>query len=164
MPEPVPTLPANPLLGGPAAHFHPGRPEWPEGVAQAALASRVRPSLVLDEQVARDLLKEAAYRDVAAGGRFAAGPAGVQVWSGQWDGPNGSHGSAVHLGSVDWTYDTPSKGYVTIYRSMVTQRGIDRGETTESVLLAVLRLVGRTVDGPRLEQPLPPARDPFKRF
>jgi hypothetical protein len=122
----------------------------------------VRPSLVLDERVARELLQEAARFDVSAGGRFSAGPAGVQVWSGPWDGPGGTHGSAVHLGSVDWTYDTPSKNYVTIYRSMVTQAGIDAAETTESVLTTVLKLVGQSVEGPRIEQPMPPARDPFR--
>ncbi|MDQ1713371.1 MAG: hypothetical protein QOE45_2821 [Frankiaceae bacterium] len=140
----------------------PGTPGWAEGTAKAALASRVRPSLVLDERIARELLQEAARFDVSAGGRFSAGPAGVQVWSGPWDGTGGTHGSAVHLGSVDWTYDTPSKNYVTIYRSMVTQAGIDADETTESILTTVLRLVGQTVDGPRIEQPTPPARDPFR--
>ncbi|HEX8003215.1 MAG TPA: hypothetical protein VF519_11020 [Mycobacteriales bacterium] len=144
--------------------MRPGSPGWAEGAAKAALASRVRPSLVLDERVARELLQEAARFDVSAGGRFSAGPAGVQVWSGPWDGVGGTKGSAVHLGSVDWTYDTPSKNYVTIYRSMVTQSGIDAGETTESILTTVLKLVGQTVDGPRIEQPMPPARDPFRRF
>jgi hypothetical protein len=144
--------------------LRPGTPGWAEGAAKAALASRVRPSLVLDERVARELLQEAARFDVSAGGRFSAGPAGVQVWSGPWDGEGGSKGSAIHLGSVDWTYDTPSKNYVTIYRSMITQAGIDAGETTESILTTVLKLVGQSVEGPRIEQPMPPARDPFRGF
>lgn len=144
--------------------MRPGSPGWAEGAAKAALASRVRPSLVLDERVARELLQEAARYDVSAGGRFSAGPAGVQVWTGPWNGEGGTKGTAVHLGSVDWTYDTPSKNYVTIYRSMVTQAGIDAGETTESVLTTVLKLVGQSVEGPRIEQPMPPARDPFRGF
>lgn len=143
--------------------LRPGSPGWAEAASQAALASRVRPSLVLDERVARDLLQQAARFDVSAGGQFSAGPAGIQVWSGPWDGELGGKGSAVHLGSVDWTYDTPSRGYVTIYRSMVTQAGLDRGETTGSVLTGVLNLVGHTVEGPRIEQPMPPAHDPFRR-
>lgn len=143
--------------------LRPGAPGWAEAASKAALASRVRPSLVLDERVARELLQEAARLDVSVGGRFSAGPAGVQVWSGPWDGPGGTKGSAVHLGSVDWTYDTPSRNYVTIYRSMVTQAGMDRGETTETILATVLRLVGQSVEGPRLEQPMPPAVDPFRR-
>ena len=128
-----------------------------------ALQSRVRPSLVLDERMARELLAEAGRLDVAKGGRYSAGPAGVQLWSGPFDGIGGTRGNAVHLGSVDWTYDTPSKGYATIYRSMVTQAGVDRGETTETVLHAVLGIAGLTIEGPRIEQPAPPARDPFKR-
>lgn len=140
----------------------PGEPGWAEGTAKAALQSNVRPSLVLDERVVRELMAEATRFDVSAGGRFSAGPAGVQVWSGPWDGDGGAHGSSRHLGSIDWTYDTPSKGYATIYRSKVTQHGIDVGETTESILVHVLKLVGQTVEGPRLDQPTPPARDPFR--
>ena len=143
--------------------LRPGAPGWAEAASKAALASRVRPSLVLDERVARELLHEADRLDVSRGGRFSAGPAGVQVWSGPWDGPLGGKGNAVHLGSVDWTYDTPSRGYVTIYRSMVTQAGLEKRETTESILTKVLDLAGQTVEGPRIEQPMPPAHDPFRR-
>jgi len=132
-------------------------------VGSAALASRVRPSLVLDERVARALLREAERLDVTAGGRFSAGPAGIQVWTGPWDAAGGTmRGTSVHLGSVDWTYDTPSKNYATVYRSMVTNAGVERGETTESILRAVLSLAHLDIEGPRIEQPLPPARDPFK--
>ena len=133
-----------------------------ESGSKPELQSRVRPSLVLDERLARLLLAEAEARDVTVGGRFSAGPAGVQFWSGPWDGETGGHGSARHLGSVDWTYDTPSKGYVTIYRSMVTKAGLDAGETTESILHSVIELANISLDGPRIEQPMPPARDPFK--
>lgn len=133
-----------------------------EAESKAALASNVRPSLVLDERQARELLTEAERLDVSKGGRFLAGPAGVQLWSGPFDGEAGTRGRAVHLGSINWTYDTPAKNYATIYRTMVTQAGLDRGETTESVLLAVLAIAGLVVDGPRIEQPMPPARDPFK--
>ena len=129
----------------------------------AALSSRVRPSLVLDDRKARELLAEAQRLDVGAGGRFSAGPAGIQVWTGPWNGtPGAPHGDSVHLGSVDWTWDTPSKSYATIYRSMVTKLGLEMGETTESVLRTVLALASIDLDGPRIEQPLPPARDPFK--
>lgn len=140
------------------------QPTRPSDTGGAALASRVRPSLVLDERVARELLREAERLDVSRGGRFSGGPAGVQVWTGPWDAAGGTmHGTAVHLGSVDWTYDTPAKNYATVYRSMVTQAGIERGETTESILRAVLALAQLGIEGPRIEQPLPPARDPFRR-
>ncbi|HVF19231.1 MAG TPA: hypothetical protein VNA14_03200 [Mycobacteriales bacterium] len=133
-----------------------------QGTHPAALASRVRPALVLDELVARELLLEAKRLDIAVGGRFSAGIAGVQVWSGPWR-TRDDAGDAVHLGSVNWTYNTPARNYVTIYRTMVTKHGIGRGETTESVLRSVLTLGNLDIDGPRIEQPLPPERDPFQK-
>ena len=130
-----------------------------QGTLSAALASRVRPALVLDEAVAREVLMEAKRLDIAVGGRFSAGIAGVQVWSGPWKTAE-EPGEAVHLGSVNWTYNTPVKNYATIYRTMVTRYGIARGETTETILRAVLALGNLDIDGPRIEQPLPPERDP----
>ncbi len=134
----------------------------PHAVAVPALASHVRPALVLAERETRALLAAADHSDVAKGGRFAAGPAGIQVWSGPFDGPNGSHGSARHLGSVDWSYDTPVRHYATVYRAMVTAAGVDAHETTESILGSVLALVGLSTDGTRLEMAAPPQRDPFR--
>ncbi|MGZ4595346.1 MAG: hypothetical protein ACXV2H_02865 [Actinomycetes bacterium] len=133
-------------------------------VAIPALASQVRPALVLAERETRELLAAASRQDVGIGGQFAAGPAGIQVWSGPFDGPSGTHGSAVHLGSVDWSYDTPAKHYVTIYRVMVTQGGIDAGESVLSIMTQVLALSGISADGNRITLPAPPARDPFRRF
>jgi len=98
-----------------------------------------------------------------AGGCFAAGPAGVQVWSAPFDGPGGLKGSAVHLGSVDWTYDTPAKHWAMIYRAMVTHEGVARGETTTTVLARVLALTGLSVEGDRVTLPSPPAKDPFRK-
>ena len=135
----------------------------PHAVAVPALSSHVRPALVLAERETRDLLDAAARYDVAAGGRFSAGPAGIQVWSGPFDGPNGSHGSAVHLGSVDWSYDTPVRHYATVYRAMVTASGVAAGETTTSILRAVLDLCGISMSGSHVTMPAPPARDPFRR-
>jgi len=136
-----------------------------EGViAVPALASHVRPALVLAERETRELLSAAGLHDVGIEGRFSAGPAGIQVWDGPFNGPNGTHGSAKHLGSVDWSYDTPAKHYVTIYRVMVTQAGVDAGATTFSVLTDVLALGGLAADGNRITLPAPPARDPFRRL
>ena len=133
-------------------------------VAVPALSSHVRPSLVLAERESRELLAAAARQDVGLDGRFSAGPAGIQVWDGPFNGPNGTHGTAVHLGSVDWSYDTPAKHYVTIYRVMVTQSGVDTGESTYSILGTVLALGGLTADGNRISLPMPPARDPFRKL
>jgi hypothetical protein len=135
----------------------------PHAVAVPALSSHVRPALVLAERETRELLEAASHFDVGRGGRFSAGPAGIQVWSGPFDGPNGSHGNAVHLGSIDWSYDTPVRHYATVYRAMVTAEGVARGETTETVLRAVLDLARIPMEGSTVTMAAPPPRDPFRR-
>ena len=148
-------------LGGPV---HPAVRLKEGAVAVPALASHVRPALVLAERETREVLAAAARQDVGVGGRFSAGPAGVQLWNGPFDGPNGLHGSAQHLGSVDWSYDTPARHYSTIYRVMVTRAGVDTGQTTLSILTTVLELAGLSADGTRITMAAPPARDPFRRL
>jgi hypothetical protein len=135
----------------------------PHAVAVPALASNVRPALVLREREARELLAEARRHDVGNGGIFSAGPAGIQVWSGPFNGPQGSHGDAVHLGSIDWIYDTPVRYYATIYRAMVTAQGIAANHSPETILTCVLNLTGLTIEGTRLTMPMPPPRDPFRK-
>jgi len=146
-------------LGGPSMA---GLTLKAHAVAVPALSSHVRPALVLAEQDARRLLDAARGHEVTRGGRFSCSPAGVQVWDGPWE--SADHpGDATHLGSVDWSYDTPVKHYVTIYRAMVTERGVDAGATTLSILGEVLGLTGVPLDGARVTMPAPPARDPFRR-
>ncbi|GAC1445548.1 MAG: hypothetical protein NVSMB55_27220 [Mycobacteriales bacterium] len=145
-----------------SASHTPGLRLAAHAVAVPALASMIRPALVLPERQTRALLHAAMRRDVSGGGCFSAGPAGIQVWSGPFDGPGGAHGSAVHLGSVDWTYDTPVRHYVTIYRSMVTAAGVEKGETPNSVLARVLALGGVEATGTTLTMPAPPPADPFR--
>jgi hypothetical protein len=127
-----------------------------------ALESQVRPALVLPEREGRALLAAAQREDVSAGGCVSAGPAGIQVWSGPWEGAGGSRGDALHLGSVDWSYDTPVRHYITIYRVLVTAVGVERGESTQSVLERVLGLAGLGAGGEVLSLPVPPPRDAFR--
>ena len=132
-------------------------------VAVPALASNVRPALVLAERESRQLIETAKQHDITMGGSFCVSPTGIQVWDRPWLSPEQGPGESVHLGSVDWTYDTPVKHYVTIYRAMVTENGIGAGETTLSVLTKVLGLTGIPIDGARISMPAPPPRDPFRR-
>lgn len=134
-----------------------------DAVVVPALASHVRPGLVLSEAEARAVMDGATRRDVAVGGCFMAGPAGVQVWSGPFDGAHGARGAAVRLGCVDWTYNTPVAHYATIYRVVVTAEGLAAGETTASVLANVLALAHVPVSRACLTIAAPPARDPFRR-
>lgn len=129
---------------------------------QLAVQSQIRPALVLPEREARHLLAAAAREDVSRGGVYSAGPAGIQLWSGAWDGPGGSHGSAEHLGSVDWSYDTPARHYITVYRVLVTAPGAELGLTTESVLARIMGLGGLSAEGSTLAMSVPPPRDPFR--
>jgi hypothetical protein len=131
-------------------------------IAVPALSSHVRPALVLAERESRQLLEAAKTQDVSRGGRFSAGPACIQVWNAPWP-ADGDPGASIHLGSVDWSYDTPVRHYVTIYRAMVTAAGVEAGESTHSVLQAVMNLTGIDVDGARITMPSPPTRDPFRR-
>lgn len=129
----------------------------------AVASSEVRDDLVLTGERARALLAAAAAQDVASGGAFSPGPAGVQVWSGAWNGPTGGHGTSVHLGSVDWSWDTPTLGSVTVYRVMLTAAGAAAGLTTERLADTVLGLAGLTAHRqavPTVSIPLP--RDPFR--
>ncbi len=129
---------------------------------QVALESQVRPALVLPEREGRALLLAAQREDVSRGGCYSAGPAGIQVWSGPWEGVGGSRGEAVHLGSVNWSYDTPVRHYITVYRVLVTADGVHEGESTHSLLSRVLGLAGLGADGETLALPVPPPRDPFR--
>jgi hypothetical protein len=122
----------------------------------ATTLSEVRPDVVVPVESTRAVLAAATRNDVASGGVFSGGPAGVQLWSGPWNSPHGGPGTAEHLGSVDWSYDTPVKHSVTIYRVMLTAEGAETGLTTDSLLGTVLGLAGVAVPGlPAVAVPLP---------
>ena len=129
---------------------------------RVGVATLVRPAIVLPDREARALIAAAEREDVGRGGRFSAGPAGVQVWSGPWDGLLGSRGTAEHLGSVDWSYDTPTRHWITVYRVLVTAKGVAAGETPQSVLDRVLALAGVSAPQDALQMAVPPPRDPFR--
>jgi hypothetical protein len=131
--------------------------------AAPALSSQVRPAIVLPERETRALLLVANRSDISRGGCFSAGPAGIQLWSaGDVPSRDGRSLTGVHLGSVDWSYDTPVRHYATIYRSMVTASGVEAGETTATVLARVLALTGVPLDSDHIELAAPPRRDPFR--
>jgi hypothetical protein len=150
---------ALPLVGGPTAPVR----LIDTAVAVPALLSHIRPALVLAEDDTRQLISSADQQGVRAGGCFLAGPIGIQLWSGPFDGPDGTPGTSMHLGTVDWSYDTPVKHYATVYRSIVTAAGVHAGETTASVLARVLVLCGISASGDRVTMPVAPPRDPFRR-
>jgi hypothetical protein len=150
---------ALPLVGRPTSQVR----LLDTAVAVPALLSHIRPALVLSEDDTRGLIQAADAQGVRSGGCFLAGPIGIQLWSAPFGGPDGTPGSAEHLGTIDWSYDTPVKHYATIYRAIVTASGVAAGETTASVLARVLALCGINAGGDRVTVPIPPPRDPFRR-
>ena len=85
-------------LGGPAVN---GLRLKDGVVAVPALASHVRPSLVLAERETRELLAAAPGRTSGSAARFSAGPAGIQVWDGPFNGPTAP--TAPRCTSGRWT-------------------------------------------------------------
>ncbi len=132
----------------------------------SSVAREIRDDVIVPAERAREILVAAARRDVAAGGVYSPGPAGVQIWSGPWNGPTGGPGTAEHLGSVDWSWDTPTTGLVTVYRVLRTDAGVTSGLSTDGILDRVLALAGgeavhRSAAPSAASVPLP--RDPFRR-
>ncbi len=150
---------ALPLVGQPAAAVR----LIDTAIAVPALISHIRPAIVLSDADTRRLIEAADEHGVRKGGLFLAGPLGFQLWSAPFDGADGTPGSALHLGNVDWSLDTPVKHYATIYRSIVTSDGVTAGETTASVLARVLALCGLNASVERVSAAIPPPRDPFRR-
>lgn len=154
----------------PAQHPGPGprpvgRSRLTRPAVPLAVAEQVRPALVLRERQGRALLAAAAREDVSRGGCLSAGPAGVQVWSGPFDGPDGTPGRAELLGSVDWTYDTPVRHHLTVYRVVVTVAGSALGLRAPDLLRHVLLAGGIDDAGegtPAAPEPTPMTRDPFR--
>ena len=133
----------------------------PHAVATFAVASYLRPPLVIPERDAMRMLELLRGFDVTRGGRFQSLPTGAQVWSGPWHAED-TPGDAQLLGTVDWTLDSPIQHYTTITRATVTEVGVSGGATPASILASVLGLVAMSVEPGRLAVPLPPPRDPFR--
>ncbi len=63
---------------------------------------------------------------------------------------------------MDWSYDTPTRHYITVYRVLVTSKGISAGLTPAQVLQQVLDLAGVVASPDALTMAAPPLRDPFR--
>ena len=116
-----------------------GIPPIASEVAYQDIVSRVDQ---IQAEVQAGNFAAAKAEDVSLGGCYSPGPAGVQVWDGPWNGEGGRVGTAAHLGSVDWSWDSPAEGFVTIYRVLLTVNGSRAGLTTHSLLDLVLNLTG----------------------
>jgi hypothetical protein len=128
----------------------------------AAVADRViRPSAIVPEQAARQLLAWVAVHDVTHGGVWAHDVGYFKRFSGPFDGVAGMRGSSVLLGTIHVTWD---KYDVTIFRVSLTEDGVARGMTVEALCNELLLHAGYTLATcPRADLAPTPAPDPFRR-
>jgi hypothetical protein len=120
----------------------------------------IRPSAIVPEQAARQLLAWVAVHDVTHGGVWAHDVGYFKRFSGPFDGVAGMRGSAVLLGTIHVTWD---KYDVTIFRVSITDDGAARGMTVEGLCNELLLHAGHTLATcPRADLPPAPAPDPFR--
>lgn len=122
----------------------------------------IRPSAVLPDRVARQVVAELETRDVGRGGVWSVSPGLWQRYDRPWDGPAGMRGSAQLVGTIGAVYGTPSKYDITIYRVTITSAGVDSGWTVETLCDDALQYADLTlVSCPRATLPGAGA-DPFR--
>jgi hypothetical protein len=123
----------------------------------------IRPAAILDARAAAQVLQQLRRLDVSAGGVWNASSSLWQRYDHPWDGPGGTRGDAVLLGSVAVMYDAPHRHEITIYKVTVSEAGLDQGWTVESLCDDALNWAGLTLATcPRAELADPPVADPFK--
>lgn len=133
-----------------------------EVYGDVAVTEVIRPAAVLAEHAARTVLAELAFRDVRQGGLWASAPTLWQRYDRPWDGPAATApGTAELIGSLQVSYDTPSRYAITIYRATVTVPGQAQGWTVESLCDEALGFGGFTLaQCPRADLRPPPK--PFR--
>lgn len=131
-------------------------------IAVPAKLAHLSPALVIGPPESSALLAAISAQDVARGGRLAFLQVGVQLWDRPFAAP-GTPGEARLLGSVDWGLDSPSKGYVSVYRAMVTAIGEQAGVAPAQMLTSVLALASLRIEPERIGPAAAPAQDPFRR-
>lgn len=123
----------------------------------------IRPAAVLPEQAAYAILRTLHEEDVSRGGVWNASSALWQRYDRPWDPETGGRAGAELLGGIFVAYDTPWKYQITVYRVTVTDAGVARGWTVESLCDDALRHGGLTLAScPRAEMREAPLADPFR--
>lgn len=123
----------------------------------------IRPSALLKDQDAHQVLMALEERDVSKGGVWSATAGLWQRYDKAWDGDAGSRGGSQLVGTIGVVYGTPSKYDITIYRATVTEHGHESGWSVDRLCDDALQFAGLTLAScPRttLTQPGP---DPFKQ-
>jgi hypothetical protein len=122
----------------------------------------IRPAAVVPESAATRIVAELGHRDVGRGGVWNASPTVWQRYSGPWDGPGATRGSAVLVGTVAVAYGTPLRDHITVYRVTITEVGSELGWTVDQLCDEALGYGGLSLaECPRAELKAPPVPDPF---
>jgi hypothetical protein len=123
----------------------------------------LRPSAVLAERKAREVVIELEARDVGNGGVWSASIGLWQRYDIPWDGGRGLKGASKLVGSIGALYGSPSKYDITIYRVTITDHGAATGWTLDRLCDDALQYADLTLAScPRTS--LTSAKpDPFRR-
>jgi hypothetical protein len=130
-------------------------------LVMADVTAVIRPSAVLAEALATKILKELESQDVSKGGVWSASAGLWQRYDHAWDGPGGTHGTAQLVGTIGAVYGTPSKYDITIYRVTVTDQGVKKGWSVESLCNDALKHVDLTLATCPRTSLAAAAKDPF---
>ena len=123
----------------------------------------IRPSAVLADQLAKEVLRQLETRDVSQGGVWSVSPGLWQRYDHAWDGAGGTHGTAKLVGSIAVIYGSPTKYDITIYRVTVTDHGQRAGWSVESVCNEALQYVDLTLASCPRTSLAATAPDPFRK-
>lgn len=127
-----------------------------------AITEVIRPAAVLPESAAREVLVELALRNVNGGGSWWSSPVLWKRYDRPFNGPNGTEGDALLLGSLQVTYGSPTRYAITIYRATITMFGTTQGWSVEALCDEALGYGGYTLAScPRADLKPPPR--PFRQ-
>jgi hypothetical protein len=121
----------------------------------------IRPSAILTDRVAKQVLDELTARDVSKGGVWSASVGIWQRYSKPWIG--GLKGDSQLLGTIGTVYGTPSKYDITIYRVMITDAGAELDWTVETLCDDALQYGDTTLSACPRASLSTAAGDPFKK-
>ncbi|HET7328856.1 MAG TPA: hypothetical protein VFJ14_16415, partial [Nocardioidaceae bacterium] len=89
---------------------------------EGSVTEVIRPSAIVPEESARQILMELVLNDVRSGGTWVAEPSQWQ----RFDRPAGQGLEPNLIGSIQIAYGTPTRYEITIYRVTVTRFGTER--------------------------------------
>jgi hypothetical protein len=132
-----------------------------EAYDEGLVTEVIRPSAVMPDDVARQVLMELNLRDVRVGGVWWSEPSTWRRYDGAWNGADATQGSSRLLGTIQVAYGVPTRYEITIFRATITREGTGRGYTVESLCDEVLAYGGLTLAScPRADLKPPPR--PFR--